>query len=247
MRSARLTNAGFGGEFRYRGALDREQKIDFLRGLDVFSVPTVYVEPKGLFLLEAMACGVPVVQPRHGAFPEMLAKTSGGILVEPDDTQSLAEGSTNCGRTRRCAPSWDRTRSTASARITASAARPIACSRCTRGRCAERKRSREIVSIGAGRRAGAVRCVVVIFAGRRRSDHGAVGKRQEHAALYSRRARAADDRHRDAWRREPVRLVREGSRGVPQQGNRLRVPGPLPAAAMQCARERARAHARGAG
>jgi glycosyltransferase involved in cell wall biosynthesis len=88
----RLTNAGFGGEFTYRGALDREQKIGFLRSLDVFSVPTVYVEPKGLFLLEAMACGVPVVQPRHGAFPEMLAKTSGGILVEPDDVQSLAEG-----------------------------------------------------------------------------------------------------------------------------------------------------------
>jgi glycosyltransferase involved in cell wall biosynthesis len=88
----RLTNAGVGGEFSYRGALDREQKIEFLRGLDVFSVPTVYVEPKGLFLLEAMACGVPVVQPGHGAFPEMLAKTSGGILVEPDDTQSLAEG-----------------------------------------------------------------------------------------------------------------------------------------------------------
>jgi len=88
----RLAGAGLAGEFHYRGALDRKQKIDFLRGLDVFSVPTVYVEPKGLFLLEAMACGVPVVQPRHGAFPEMLAKTSGGILVEPGDTQSLAEG-----------------------------------------------------------------------------------------------------------------------------------------------------------
>jgi glycosyltransferase involved in cell wall biosynthesis len=88
----RLTDAGVGGEFTYRGALDREQKIGFLRSLDVFSVPTVYVEPKGLFLLEAMACGVPVVQPRHGAFPEMLAKTSGGILVEPHDAQSLAEG-----------------------------------------------------------------------------------------------------------------------------------------------------------
>ena len=43
----RLTSAGFGGEFHYRGALDRAQKIEFLRGLDVFSVPTVYVEPKG--------------------------------------------------------------------------------------------------------------------------------------------------------------------------------------------------------
>jgi glycosyltransferase involved in cell wall biosynthesis len=88
----RLAVAGFAGEFQYRGLLDRKQKIEFLRGLDVFSVPTVYVEPKGLFLLEAMACGVPVVQPRHGAFPEMLAKTSGGILVEPGDAQSLADG-----------------------------------------------------------------------------------------------------------------------------------------------------------
>ena len=69
-----LANAGLAGELQYRGALDRQQKIEFLRGLDVFSVPTVYVEPKGLFLLEAMACGVPVVQPRHGAFPEMLAR-----------------------------------------------------------------------------------------------------------------------------------------------------------------------------
>jgi glycosyltransferase involved in cell wall biosynthesis len=88
----RLTISGFGNEFRYHGALDRDQKIDFLRNLDVFSVPTSYVEPKGLFLLEAMACGVPVVQPRHGAFPEILAKTSGGVLVQPDDTQSLADG-----------------------------------------------------------------------------------------------------------------------------------------------------------
>lgn len=88
----RLADAGFTGEFQYRGALDRDQKIEFLRNLDVFSVPTVYVEPKGLFLIEAMACGVPVVQPRHGAFPEMLAKTAGGLLVEPGDAQSLAEG-----------------------------------------------------------------------------------------------------------------------------------------------------------
>jgi len=87
-----LANAGFAGELQYRGALDRQQKIEFLRGLDVFSVPTVYIEPKGLFLLEAMACGVPVVQPRHGAFPEMLARTSGGLLVDPGNTQSLAEG-----------------------------------------------------------------------------------------------------------------------------------------------------------
>jgi glycosyltransferase involved in cell wall biosynthesis len=88
----RLEAAGLGSEFHYRGLLNREQKIAFLRNLDVFSVPTVYVEPKGLFLLEAMACGVPVIQPNHGAFPEMIAKTSGGILVEADNADRLADG-----------------------------------------------------------------------------------------------------------------------------------------------------------
>ena len=83
---------GLGDEFRYRGVLDRVHKIDFLRSLNVFSVPATYDEPKGLFLLEAMANEVPVVQPRRGAFPEMIQRTGGGILVEPDNVNSLAEG-----------------------------------------------------------------------------------------------------------------------------------------------------------
>ena len=83
---------GLASEFHYRGALDREQKIAFLQKLDVLSVPATYDEPKGIFLLEAMACGVPVVQPGRGAFPEIIEKTGGGLLVEPDDAESLAEG-----------------------------------------------------------------------------------------------------------------------------------------------------------
>ena len=83
---------GLGDEFDYLGALNREDKIEFLGGLDVLSVPATYDEPKGIFLLEAMASGVPVVQPRRGAFPEILGLTSGGVLVEPDDKVSLAKG-----------------------------------------------------------------------------------------------------------------------------------------------------------
>src|SRR5688572_30831383 len=86
-----LADAGLASEFIYRGVLDREQKIDFLRELDVMSVPATYDEPKGVSLLEAMACGVPLVQPRRGAFTEIIEKTSGGLLVEPDDPQSLAD------------------------------------------------------------------------------------------------------------------------------------------------------------
>lgn len=88
----RMKEAGLDHEFRYRGTLDRPHKIDFLRNLDVLSVPATYDEPKGLFLLEAMANGVPVVEPRRGAFPEILEKTGGGILVEPDDAGALAQG-----------------------------------------------------------------------------------------------------------------------------------------------------------
>ncbi|MDQ3688343.1 MAG: glycosyltransferase family 4 protein [Acidobacteriota bacterium] len=83
---------GFGDEFRYHGVLDRQHKIEFLQSLDVLSVPATYDEPKGIFLLEAMACGVPVVQPRRGAFTEVIQKTGGGLLVEPDNPQAHADG-----------------------------------------------------------------------------------------------------------------------------------------------------------
>jgi glycosyltransferase involved in cell wall biosynthesis len=83
---------GLADHFEYRGELDRTAKIAFLQGLDVMSVPATYEEPKGMFLLEAMASGVPVVQPRRGAFPEILDQTGGGLLVEPDDEEALAEG-----------------------------------------------------------------------------------------------------------------------------------------------------------
>jgi len=74
------------------GEIDRQQKIDFLDSLDVLSVPTIYREPKGIFVLEALASGVPVVQPRHGSFPEIIEATGGGLLVEPDSVEGLAEG-----------------------------------------------------------------------------------------------------------------------------------------------------------
>jgi glycosyltransferase involved in cell wall biosynthesis len=86
-----LANAGLADEFRYHGAVDRDGKLAFLQSLDVLSVPAPYDEPKGVFLLEAMGEGVPVVQPRRGAFTEIVEKTGGGLLVPPDDTKALAD------------------------------------------------------------------------------------------------------------------------------------------------------------
>lgn len=88
----RLAGWGLADSFEYLGEVDRAGKIRFLQSLDVLSVPTTYREPKGLFVLEALANGVPVVLPRHGAFPELVEATGGGVLVEPNAPDALAEG-----------------------------------------------------------------------------------------------------------------------------------------------------------
>ena len=89
---AQLERDGVADGFTYHGVVDREGKLRFLGSLNVLSVPATYDEPKGMFLLEAMANGVPVVQPRRGAFTEIVERTGGGLLVAPDDPDSLAEG-----------------------------------------------------------------------------------------------------------------------------------------------------------
>jgi len=98
-----LSDAGLAGEFRYHGVIDRADKIAFLRKLDVMSLPATYDEPKGVSLLEAMACGVPLVQPRRGAFTEIVESTGGGLLVQPDDPADLAAGILKIARDRKLA------------------------------------------------------------------------------------------------------------------------------------------------
>ena len=76
----------------YIGEPDRAGKIRFLQSLDVFSMPTVYRESKGLPVLEAWANSVPVVQPWHGVFTEFVNAAHGGVLVPPNDPKALADG-----------------------------------------------------------------------------------------------------------------------------------------------------------
>jgi len=89
---ARVVERGFGADVELVGPVSRDAKLALLRRCDVFSVPACYGESFGLYLLEAWASGVPCVQPRHGAFPELLEATGGGLLVEPNDSAALAEG-----------------------------------------------------------------------------------------------------------------------------------------------------------
>ena len=87
----RLATAGYIGETCFLPNLSHAEKVDFLRSLTVFSVPARYGEAFGLYVAEAMAAGVPVVQPRTAAFPELIAATGGGVLCEPGSPAALAD------------------------------------------------------------------------------------------------------------------------------------------------------------
>ena len=88
----KIAVAGLTADFEHVDAPTHADKVRFLQSIDVLSVPTTYHEPKGLYILEAWANRVPVVQPRHGSFPELIESTGGGLVVEPDDTAALAMG-----------------------------------------------------------------------------------------------------------------------------------------------------------
>jgi glycosyltransferase involved in cell wall biosynthesis len=86
----KLEAGGLLGEVEFHPNLDRAGKLAFLHSLSVFSVPARYGEGFGLYVIEALAAGVPVVQPRAAAFPELIEATGGGVLCAPDDPQALA-------------------------------------------------------------------------------------------------------------------------------------------------------------
>jgi glycosyltransferase involved in cell wall biosynthesis len=78
----RLDQRGYVNDVEFCPNLDRGAKIRFLQSLSVFSVPARCTEAFGLYVVEAMAAGAPVVQPRTGAFPEIIEVTGGGITYD---------------------------------------------------------------------------------------------------------------------------------------------------------------------
>jgi glycosyltransferase involved in cell wall biosynthesis len=87
----KLGQSGLSDRVSFHPNLTRDEKIAFLRSLDVFSVPASYGEAFGLYLIEAWAAGVPAVQPACASFPELLQATGGGLLFEPGNAQALCE------------------------------------------------------------------------------------------------------------------------------------------------------------
>jgi glycosyltransferase involved in cell wall biosynthesis len=87
----KIREHGLEDRVKLLGTLERADKLNFFQQIDVFSVPAPYREPKGIHVLESLASGVPVVEPDHGAYPEWIDATQGGLLHHPNDSIDLAE------------------------------------------------------------------------------------------------------------------------------------------------------------
>lgn len=85
----RLASAGVLGDVEILPHMELPRRAEFLRGLAVLSVPQRVGEAGGRYVKEALACGVPVVQPENGVFPELIAGTGGGLLFPPGDVDAL--------------------------------------------------------------------------------------------------------------------------------------------------------------
>lgn len=87
----KLDNAGLQNEYEYVGSIERDLKLEFLKSLDLFCVPTQFLEPKALYALESLAAGVAVLAPDHGAFPELAESTQGIRLFPANDVNALSQ------------------------------------------------------------------------------------------------------------------------------------------------------------
>lgn len=86
----KLTAAGLADQVTWSPNISREEKADMLASLTIFSVPATYPEAFGLYTVEALASGVPLVQPDASSFQEIIATSQAGILVPPGDPATLA-------------------------------------------------------------------------------------------------------------------------------------------------------------
>jgi glycosyltransferase involved in cell wall biosynthesis len=87
----KLTDAGYGQDVTLFKNFDKASRIEFLRNLTLMSVPVPAGEAFGAYQVEALAAGVPVVQPNAGCFPEFVETTGGGVIYEPNDAPTLAK------------------------------------------------------------------------------------------------------------------------------------------------------------
>jgi len=79
---------GVASQVEFLGAVSQVQEV--LETADIFVHPAKWQEAFGLGIVEAMACGLPVIASNLGAAPEIIDDGISGILTKPGDASTLA-------------------------------------------------------------------------------------------------------------------------------------------------------------
>lgn len=85
----KVKSAGLVNRFRFLGF--RKDAVRVTTAYDIAVVPSVFPEPFGMVVIEAMAAKVPVVASRVGGIPEIIEPDVSGVLVPPQDAPALAK------------------------------------------------------------------------------------------------------------------------------------------------------------
>lgn len=86
----KIKNAGLESSVEFIEEFEGDARNDFFSRVQLLSVPVLKGEAFGIYLLEAMACGIPIVQPALGAFPEIIEKSGGGVIYPHNSPEQLA-------------------------------------------------------------------------------------------------------------------------------------------------------------
>lgn len=76
---------------RFHGYLGGEEKENLITQADILVMPSIYQEIFGNSIIEAYAHGKPVIASRIGGMPELVEEGMTGLLVEPNDVESLQQ------------------------------------------------------------------------------------------------------------------------------------------------------------
>jgi glycosyltransferase involved in cell wall biosynthesis len=87
----KIRNNNLDDSFEIIDEFEGEARHDFFKKVSLISVPVRIGEAFGMYLLESMASGVPVVQPALGAFPEIVGLSGGGVTYMPNSPEKLSE------------------------------------------------------------------------------------------------------------------------------------------------------------
>lgn len=87
----KLKRKGFQNAIEFIEDFRTESLGSFFEGLTLLSVPVLEGEAFGLYQIESLASGIPLVQPRLGAFPEIIEASGGGVIYQPNTAEVLAQ------------------------------------------------------------------------------------------------------------------------------------------------------------